>query len=410
MEITDIAETHVHADFISGSKELKQQLNGKPLIHCSMMGGKEWTPAYADKHISNGDEIILGNIRLKAMHTPGHTPEHLIWLCFDDSRSTEVPCLAFTGDLLFVGSVGRPDLLGQSEMEKLSKELYHSLFTKLSKLRDYLEIYPAHGAGSLCGKELSSKSISTLGYEKQFNQSMIEAPMNQWITDLKHEMPAAPINFQRIKKINVEGPALINDVNESPEKPAMLIDARSPEQFAKGHIKGSVNIPYGTSFCNWVGSVINEDMPLGIVAEKSRQIPAIVKELTLIGFDRIVLKKTWEQLRSDTSEIDTLPLITVERLSEKLKDPSEKVYVLDVRTPKEWNAGHISDAHHLELGLLTRQAHDLPKDVPIITICSSGYRSSLAASFLEKQGFKKVCSVKGGMSAWNKSRLPSMTN
>ena len=169
IEITDIIETHVHADFVSGAPELKAALFGKPIIHCSGMGGKAWIPKYADRIVQDHDEIRLGPVRLAVRHTPGHTPEHVMWLAFDERRSTSVAEVAFTGDLLFVGSVGRPDLLGAEAEEVLIKQLYRTLFQSMHPLPDFLEILPAHGAGSLCGKEIGNRLSSTLGYEKRCN-------------------------------------------------------------------------------------------------------------------------------------------------------------------------------------------------------------------------------------------------
>lgn len=397
LNITDIAETHVHADFVSGAKELKQRLNNKPIIHCSALGGEEWIPNYADKRVMNGDEIDLGGVRLQALHTPGHTPEHIIWLCYDQRRSQETPCLALTGDLLFVGSVGRPDLLGKSETAKLAKQLYHSLFDILAPLPDFLEIYPAHGAGSLCGKGLSARSSSTLGYERLFNPFLVKRPLEKWEELLESDIPAAPANFQRLKRVNLQGP--MKKTSDS----SLFIDVRSPEQFAKAHIAGSINVPLGHSFCNWIGSVISQETSFGLVVERQEQLPDLIAKLHLIGFDVIGQQLIWDESHLKTQfSIETLPLVDVDTLAEKLSQQ----YVLDVRTPAEWHAGHIPGAHHLELALVSENLNQIPKEEAIAVICGSGFRASIIASLLKRNGYQNVANVRGGMNAWNNANQP----
>src|SRR5439155_23905981 len=201
LRITQILETHVHADFVSGSAELKARLKGEPVIHVSGMGGKEWTPPYADQVAQReGHEVKVGSLRLAAMHTPGHTPEHVSWALFDDSRSKETPWLIFTGDFLFVGDVGRPDLLGEEARKALAHQLYQSVFEKLPPLADFTEIFPAHSSGSLCGKALSSRRSSTIGFERRFNGSLRPMAEAQWIERLLSGMPLAPPCFRRMTK------------------------------------------------------------------------------------------------------------------------------------------------------------------------------------------------------------------
>lgn len=389
LEITDIAETHVHADFASGSKELKQRLQGKPTIHCSALGGEKWIPTYCDRKVKEGDQIQLGNIRLKALHTPGHTPEHLIWLCYEDEES---PCLAFTGDLLFVGSVGRPDLLGE-ESKILTQQLYNSLFLVLATLPDFLEIYPAHGAGSFCGKGLSSRPTSTLGYERLYNPFLIKKPFAEWKQALNLDMPAVPPNFFRLKQYNLQGPIM-----ETKNQTSLTIDLRDPESFARGHLTSSINIPLGKAFSNWASAILAQDTSLNLIAEKQEQIAEAMAQLRLIGFDEINRKIIWSE--KELKDLEILPMVTVETLADKLKRDPKKVYVLDVRTPAEWNAGHIPEAHHIEMGNITKQLDQLPKAASIHVICGSGYRASVIASLLKQKGFPDVSNIRGGMNAW----------
>lgn len=395
--ISDILETHVHADFVSGSKELKQRLNGKPSVHCSALGGKEWIPSYADQPFGAEHVVDLGTVRLQPLHTPGHTPEHVIWLCFDKERSDEVPCLAFTGDLLFVGGVGRPDLLGKEEEAALAERLYYSLFVELAKLPDFLEIFPAHGAGSLCGKGLSSRFSSTLGYERRFNLFLIQDSKDKWVKKIIEDIPAPPMNFFRLKKMNLH-----NTPQEKGKEP-FLIDLRAPLQFSKSHTKGAVNIPYGSSFANWAASIIPPDASLIVVGENEHQLSEAMRNLKLIGFDTIEKTLVW----SEPEPHEVLPVVDAAGLYKKMEEGSP-LFILDVRTPAEWNGGHIEGAHHVELAQLPDQLNKIPRDSQVLAICGSGYRSSIAASFLKHKGYPNVFSVWGGMSSWKNSGFPTL--
>jgi len=419
LEISYILETHVHADFVSGSKELKHLLKGKPIIGCSKMGGLEWSPAYADLLISDGDEIDLGSIRLKARHTPGHTPEHLIWLCYDKSRSLDVPWFSFTGDLLFVGGIGRPDLLGKEKFIELSKQLYQSLFQRLADLPDSLEIFPAHGAGSLCGKSMSMRSSSTLGYERRFNLALKGMPEEIWIAKQQKEMPAPPAYFQRMKKINVQGPKLSSEIEKTPKELSwdelkemlsseiFLIDIREPETFARKHLKGSVNIPIGSTFGNWLGMVIRYDIPVVLILPKADMAKSLKELLWVMGIDDYVGYAIWNDRETDV-EYQDFPVAAVNDLAEQIQRQGESLFILDVRTPSEWNSGHIEQAHHIQLAELPNLINQIPRDKPIATLCGGGFRASIAASLLQKEGFSHMENVKGGMQAWQKAGLPTI--
>lgn len=410
-----IIETHVHADFVSGSIELKNRLNGKPVICSSKIGGAEWAPAYADRLISDGDEFPLGPYRLKAMHTPGHTPEHIILLGYDDSRSREMPCVSFTGDLLFVGGVGRPDLLGEEQFKILSKELHKSLFDRLKELPDFLEIYPAHGAGSLCGKIMSSRPSSTLGYERHFNPSFNPIPQEKWISELQKDMPAAPISFPRLKKVNVKGAPLLqnkmtpkalsnSEVSQAIASKAFIIDVRDAEIFAAKHLKNSVNIPYTGAFCNWAGMVVPDDKDLAIILPNADMAKEAAEKLWLLGLDNIIGYAVFDQLNS-LSEMDSFPMKPVEVLAEE-KKVNDELFIIDVRTPSEWASGHIDNAHHIELAKLSKSIGQIPRDRPITVTCGGGFRASAGASLLKREGIRNVANLKGGMQAWQNAGLP----
>lgn len=430
LEITDILETHVHADFVSGAVELKNELNGKPTIHCSGMGGKKWIPFYADKVVVHDDEIKIGSIKLKAMHTPGHTPEHLSWVCYDETRS-EDPWFIFTGDCLFVGSVGRPDLLGPGEREVLSKQLYQSLFERLSKLPDFVEVWPSHGAGSLCGKNLNSVGTSTIGYEKRNNAFFKDQPWDAWKKEILKDLPSAPPYFSKLKKKNVQGPALLKDLKtehwnaSAPKKTGIwawckrqflrllgykdidslfLIDTRLPELYAAAFIKNSINIPLNPSFSHWAGWMVPFDKPLGIIVENPIGTQQAVDSLRLMGFDQPIKIIEFKDIQNRFPElISSFPLIDPAQLHQK-QNAKEKLTVVDVRTNAEWNEGHIPGAHHIELNDLPNRISQLDRQETTVLVCKSGARASLASSLLKNHGFP-VMNLKGGMQAWNQAKL-----
>lgn len=399
-----ILETHVHADYLSGAPELKAYYQNTPLIYGSSLGGKNWVPEYADVRVIEGTKIVLNSLTITALHTPGHTPEHIIWLGYDILRSKEIPLFAFTGDLLFAGSVGRPDLLGPENAETLSAQLYDSLFKKLQSLPDSLEIYPAHGAGSSCGKGISSWSSTTLGYERLFNPFLQTSPFPEWKKVMERDMPAPPQSFKRIKKMNLRGPLTPADnflkpprLDAIPEN-ALLIDVREPEVFSQGHVAGAINVPEGPSFCNWA-SMILPDQPIVLVLKSAPQAEPLAKLLWTIGLCVIGYivydEATLNVLGLSTSQ---LPILT----------PQEAVdrYIIDVRTPAEWRQGHIPSAVSIELATIAEKIDQIPRDKPLSFICAGGNRSSVAASYLQHLGFTNVSHISGGMHGWHQARLP----
>jgi len=409
LTISHILETHVHADFVSGSKELKERLGGKASVHCSAMGGEEWLPKYADHRVKDGASLRMGALRLQALHTPGHTPEHLSWLLFDEGRSGEEPLIAFTGDFLFVGSIGRPDLLGEEEMRSLASQLYASVFKRLPELPEFTEIYPAHGAGSLCGKALASRDHSTIGYERRFNSALAVKPEEEWKKALMAEMPKAPPYFSRMKRINVEGAEPIEKIlkklrpyKTDEVKEALILDIRTKEAFASLHIPGSINIPAAANFSTWAGWLLPDDRPIVAVLDSPEQMEEIALCLLRVGFDRIAgyLEggiTAWEDAGLPPAHIGILPV-------EELAQREEDFCIIDVRSEEEWNRGHIEGARHIELGGLEKEAKNLPQK-PLAVICQSGSRASIGASLLKKEGFKEVYNVLGGMSAWNRKKV-----
>lgn len=410
LHIKHVLETHVHADFLSGARELKDRLGEDVTIHCSGLGGADWTPPYADHVVQDGDEVQFGSVRLKAVHTPGHTPEHIMWALFDDSRSQETPWLVFTGDFVFVGDVGRPDLLGEEARKQLAHQLYDSVFQKLPPLPDYTEIFPAHGAGSLCGKAIGSRSSSTIGYERRFNGALIEKPEPEWIDTLMDQMPLSPPYFSRMKRVNKDGPKILGpelpghkrwsakEVYERTCDNCLIVDVRSKEAFAAAHIPGAINIPFGANLATWAGWVLPYDRPTLIVPDDPRHMPQIVTHLIRVGFDDV---QGFLEGGMDAWETKGYPIETLSTMSvHSLKEQQNELTVLDVRTEKEWNAGHIEGAIHIHGGKLQENINRVPRDKLVAVICGSGYRGSIAASFLKREGYEQVANVLGGMTAW----------
>jgi hydroxyacylglutathione hydrolase len=423
LRITHILETHVHADFVSGSAELKARLGSAPQVHSSGMGGKEWTPPYADHVVKDGDEVRVGTIRLKAIHTPGHTPEHLTWALFDDTRSPDVPWLLFTGDFLFVGDVGRPDLLGEDARKQLAHQLYQSVFCKLPPLPDYTEVFPGHGAGSLCGKAIGSRRSSTVGYERHFNPALKEMPEQMWTETLLKGMPLAPPYFRRMKKVNAEGPRLLGhnlpgqqrftakEIHERLCEHCMVVDVRPKEAFAAAHVPGSINIPLGSNLATWAGWVLPYDKKLVIVPNSPSDVPEVVTHLIRVGLDDVqgYMEDGIDAWQNQGFAIAKLDTASVQELDAWLRQATDRrPFVLDVRTASEWESGHIEGAHHIHGGVLKDRYHEVPKDRPVAVICGSGYRGSIAASFLQSQGYESVTNVLGGMSAWKAAGLPTV--
>lgn len=424
LRITHILETHVHADFVSGSAELKARLGKEAEVVVSDMGGKEWTPPYADRKVRDGDEINLGSIRLKAVQTPGHTPEHVSWALFDDTRSRDEPWLIFTGDFLFVGDVGRPDLLGEEARRQLAKQLYQSVFDRLPALPDYTEIFPGHGSGSLCGKAIGSRGSSSLGFERRFNVALQKKDEDEWVGSLLKGMPIAPPYFRRMKAVNSQGPKVLGpelpgrkrfsarEVHERVCEHCLVLDVRSKEAFAAAHIPGSVNIPLGHNLPTWAGWVLPYDRPILIVPDDPADVPEVVTHLIRVGFDDVqgYLEGGLPDWESQGYELSRLETISVHDLADRLKDPKTRPFVLDVRTDAEWDGGHIEGACHIHGGKLQERFSEVPRDRPVAVVCGTGYRASIASSFLKREGYRDVSNALGGMTAWKAAGLPTATD
>lgn len=420
LHIRHIIETHVHADFVCGSRELKSRLDDQPLIHCSGYGGDQWTQGFADQHVTEGDTIEMGDVRLAFHHVPGHTPEHIAVALYDKSRSTETPWLMFSGDFLFVGDVGRPDLLGEDEKKELAHQLYKSVFQRLDALPDITEVFPAHGAGSLCGKAIGSRRSSTVGYERRYNAALEQKPEEQWVEDLLNQMPLSPPYFKRMKRVNQQGPAILGpeppgrrrwtagEVHDRVCEECLILDVRSKEAFAAAHLPNAINIPLGANLPTWAGWVLPYDRPILLVTDQQDEVAEVVTHLLRVGFDDIqgYLEGGVEAWETSSRPLSRLSTASVHQLAD-MQRGGQTPTVLDVRTDREWNQGHIPGALHIHGGALQDRLEEIPRDKPVAVVCGSGYRASIASSFLQRAGFPDVTNVLGGMSAWIAADLPT---
>lgn len=418
MSVRYIFETHVHADFISGSVELQERLKEHPSIVCSSMGGVEWIPTYATAQAKQGDVLECGAMRFEALHTPGHAPEHVTWLLYDLDRSGLIPYAAFTGDCLFAGSVGRPDLLGKETTAPFLAALYKSLFSTFAALPDSLLIYPAHGRGSLCGKNLAEGTVTTLGYERKVNPYLQIESESEWKRMMMESMPKAPALFQTIKQQNRKAATIMQKLSMPSlvpyekflhlEQPAQCIDVRTSVVFAFGHLPGFVNVPLTPQFTYWMSVWRDPNLPLYIVATDEKELQSALEQLALIGIEKI---EGYFCLDHQTSEkligsLIPLPCLSPTWVEHLLNQQQGHFCLLDVRFEYEREAASIRGSIGIPLQELLHDWQGIPKGMPVTVHCRTGARASLAASFLQKLGFKDVSVMLGGIEGWKDAELP----
>lgn len=401
-----IIETHVHADFVSGGKELAKATGAT--VYASRLGDV----AYDHVPVDDGDVIHVGSVRLKALFTPGHTPEHMAFLLLPNPES-DTPEALYSGDVLFVGDVGRPDLLGEEATKELSKQLHDTVVNRLKTLPDDVVVYPGHTAGSSCGKNIGDAPSTTIGQEKADNYAFQEDEQGAFVEQVLRDMPSPPTYYPQLKKVNTTGATLIEnlpapramtvaELRSAQQNGALLIDTRQYWDFGAKHIPGALFAGYGPNFHTWLGWVAPYDRDLVIVNDGS-PVDDIVTALRQIGLDRIVghLQGGMEAWDGET---ETLPQVDVRTLAET----TDNYHVLDVRSADEWAAGHIEGAAHLPADEIARG--EVPEaasgEKPIAVICGSGYRSSVSSSLLQASGVDNVVNVAGGMAAWNEAGLP----
>ena len=397
LRIVAIFNSHPHADFASGFRELAQRTGAK--VYVSHLAPVNYEHVAA----KDGDRVKVGSLEVELLETPGHSPDSLSFLV----RENGEPIAIFTGDLLFVGDVGRPDLRDADEdPHALAGKLYDSLFHKILALPDDVKVYPAHGAGSLCGRAISSAPFSLVGQERKLNWAMQIKDRSEFVRQMTDNLPDRPAYFSYDVGVNLEGAepfSALPPLDEMTEEElkhavkdgAVVIDVRSAAQFGAGHFPGSINIGVGSpSFSTWTGFIIPGDSAIALVVRSAADAKRARLELARIGFDNML-----GYIKADAlTQTQELPQLNVQDLKASLKNNGP--LVLDVRTPNEWQSNHIEGARHVPLSSFARQLPDLPNDRRIAVICGSGYRSAIATSLLQARGYKDVENVSGGMSAF----------
>jgi hydroxyacylglutathione hydrolase len=413
MQITWVAETHIHADFVSGLRELSARTGAHMAV--SGMGSPAWTYAFATevaRILHDGDALAIGTIRLDALHTPGHSPEHLCFLVTDHSRSSQ-PMALLSGDCLFVGDVGRPDLLesaaGVHGAAAHGADDQFASVQRLKLLPDYLMVLPGHGAGSACGKALANVPTSTLGIERRFNPAFQFTEPNAFADWLMTGQPETPRYFAQMKRINREGPVLLDSLSEPGPlegfiledalRHGIVIDARSGDRFNAAHVPGAINIPAGDSFGTYAGWIVDYAAPTYLIADADA-VHGLTRQLRAIGADGLAgyfpageVERTSDSLR-------------VADLREALTLMENGALTLDVRSSAEFEEAAVEGALHAFYGRLPEMTAELPGDVPVMVYCATGIRSQIAASLLERAGFRHVVILQGGFDAWRSAGLP----
>lgn len=415
LTITQVAETHIHADFVSGSRELAAQTGAR--LYLSAMGGKDWAYRFADSHttlLRDGDFWKLGSAKIDVIHTPGHTPEHLVFQ-LTDTEITDQPFALLTGDCLFVGDVGRPDLLELAAgvtgtMEQGAREQFRNI-QRFKAMPDYLQILPGHGAGSVCGKALGAVPTSTLGYEKLVNPAFKFTDEREFVAWLLRDQPEAPPYLAHMKRVNRDGAALLETL-EAPQpmegfiladllkNGALVIDARAVDiQSDSGHVPGALHIPASDKFSTYVGWFVDYTAPTYLIVAPE-QVDSLVTKLRGIGVDDIPGYFTPDELGDLNAD---LPTLSPEEAASYIQHGA---LPLDVRERNEYDTEHIAGALHIPYGHLKQLLASLPQDQAILIYCGSGVRSQIAASLLLKHSIRDFASLRGGLTAWKLAGLP----
>jgi hydroxyacylglutathione hydrolase len=411
LRIEYVIETHLHADFVSGHRELAARTGAKIYV------GARANAQFPHVAVSQGEEIVFGRCRLQFLETPGHTLESVCVLVTDLDRSPE-PFAVLTGDTLFIGDVGRPDLSPGQTPQQLAALLYDSLHRKLLTLPDSTRVYPAHGAGSLCGRQMSDARFSTIGEQRVSNYALQAASRDEFVHLLTDTLPERPAYFARDAEINRTGAAALDELPPlqelSPDallrlqqSGAMVLDTRPETQFGAGHISESVNIPLSGQFASWAGALLGLELDLLLVAENPDRAAESRMRLARVGIERIAgyLAGGIEAWQAAGQPVAQLRHITVQDL-DRIRHEQPDLQIADVRRPAEWEEGHIEGALLLPLNRIAVEASHLDPDRPIAVHCKGGYRSAVAASLLRRAGFHQVVNVTGGFDAWKAAGLP----
>ena len=415
MQITHVFNTHVHADHVSGDQELRLATGADIYIH-------ESAPVeYRHKGLKEGDRFEIGAAKIEILHTPGHTQNSIALLVTDMGRSDE-PQMLLTGDLLFVGDIGRPDLPGAEILDEQVENLYNSLYVKLADYADHLEVFPAHGEGSLCGRGMSAKKSSTLGYERRANSMLRFPSFEAFKTEVLSVFPARPKSFSHIIQTNLKGAATLDacpmDKNLTPLEfeemvadGATIIDARDSAAFGGFHIPGSINIGFEKQLANWVGMVVDPNAEIVLVVDDQSDYDRMMTELHRIGYDLIFgyLSGGIMAWLMSGRAVAQLEQTSPHQLAARLENGG--VRIIDVRTRAEWNSGRIEQAEHFPLSdILDNCLPKADKDEELVLQCGSGYRSNIAASILRQAGYSRVKSLAGGVFAWSNAGFPLISS
>lgn len=426
LRITHVSETHIHADYVSGSRDLASKTKARLLL--SGEGGSDWQYAFAGKDgatlLRDGDSFAVGRVRGDVIHTPGHTPEHLTMLITDTPVSGE-PLGALTGDFIFVGDVGRPDLLERAAgvrgtMEASARQLYDSLQRFVERFPDRLLIWPGHGAGSACGKALGAVPMSTLGYEKIANWALQAADRDAFVHEVLENQSAPPPYFAVMKQLNRDGPApapdyMVSPPHELPERlprvlraGALVIDLRPTAAFARGSATGSYNIPLNDSFVARAGWLVPYDRDVYFISgDGAEAAQRATRELSLIGLDRV---SGWFDADA-VQAAATQTVAQVQPAEAAARAQSGAAVIVDVRNADEWAHGHIPGAVHIPLGELPARAAELRRDdKQVVLHCAAGGRAAIGASVLLALGTTNVANMEGGFGAWEQAGLPVSEN
>ena len=423
LEITYVSETHIHADYLSGSRQLAKKTGAKLLL--SGDGDDSWQYGFADEDgaqlVHDGDEVKLGNIGIKVFHTPGHTPEHISFMVTDGAASSE-PMGLLTGDFIFVSDVGRPDLLEKTAgiadtMEAGARVLYNTL-ERFKDMPAYLQVLPGHGAGSACGKALGSVPSSTLGYERLVNWAFQVDGEDDFVSKVLEDQPEPPAYFAEMKRMNRDGPAILDRLPEpTPMAPedlhgllaegGIVVDTRSRDRFAQGHIPGTINVPLDNGFPNWCGWMLPYDRPICFIVDGEDQANEAARDLAFIGIDNSAGYFDAAALEYWAANHGPLEMTTViDWEAAELAVAEEDAFLLDVRKLTEWNEGHAPGATHIHLGSLRGRAKEVPLDRPVLLYCRTGHRSGIGTSVLQAEGFTDVRNIDGGIVDRSKRGLP----
>lgn len=413
-EIRHVFLTHFHADFVAGHLELRDRTGAA--IHLGARG----KAAYEFVPMADGSEVVLGEVRLVVLETPGHSPESISILLYDGQRPGADPYAVLTGDTLFIGDVGRPDLRASLgwKAEDLGSLLYDSLHRKLATLPDATLVYPAHGAGSLCGKNLSTDTVSTIGAQRRYNYALQPMSRERFIDIVVADQPDAPAYFTFDAVLNTQERPTLDDALERELRPLSLADAmalidagaqaldtREPLHFEGGHLAGALNIGLGGTYATWCGTLLEPERPIILVSEPGTETEAAVR-LGRIGYDNVAgyLDGGMAQLDGAPELIERTERITAGNMVEQLHADTPP-RIVDVRAPAEWEAGRIAGSINLPLSRLTDELVTLDRDQPTVVYCASGYRSAIAASVLQRAGMTRVYDLVGGLAAWEAQQL-----